>query len=402
MRILLISNWFPPIVSGSSFYASSLALSLKARGHEVIGVTADWGEGYNPEAHLSIPFHRLPIIKIPRLPLFYNLKLMGFMYTPKNFKRLENLVREYQPDLLHLVNHIFDTNLLATKVARSLNVPIIGSITTPIQHQNGLAQKLFTVADRLTVGRFGVQRWDHIVSLDWTVHDYVGRVYGKEAQKKSTVIPLGVRLGTMSQYENANAKRSDRPTILMVGHIHPFRNPVQLVRAMTHVLKEIPQARLVLGGRIEISEPLRVSRELGFKPDQVQFLGETDHHRTLELMKTSHVFATWVTGPYPSLGTAPMEAMLCETPVISDLPENLFGEGKLKNGENILLVNSKDPQAIAGAIIRLLRDETLRQRIGAAGRRTVLEHLGWDRISEQMEELYARILRKKPSNALLS
>lgn len=402
MRILLVSNWFPPVVSGSSFYASSLALSLKARGHEVIGVTLDWGAGYNPEAYLSIPFHRLPVIRIPKLPIFYNLKLMGFAFTPQNYKRLKDLVREYHPDILHLVNHIFDTNLLATMVARSIGIPIVGSITTPIQHQNGWVQRFFTLTDQITVGWFGVSRWNQIVSLDWTVHDYVGRVYGLEAQKKSTVIPLGVRLDSMAQYENSAAKRSDRPQILMVGHTHPFRNPVQLVRAMTHVLKEIPDARLVLAGRIGISEPLRVARELGFREDQVQFLGETVHDKTLELMKTSHVFASWVTGPYPSLGTAPMEAMLCETPVISDLPENLFGEGKLKNGENIFLVNSKDPKAIGNSIVRLLQDEALRRRAGAAGRRFVLEHLSWDRILEQMEELYWQILGKKAPNALIS
>ena len=397
MRILLISNWLPPVISGSAYYAGSLAQALQARGHEIIGVTLDWGEEGRPETDPPYPVFRLPVLRVPKLPIFYNLKLMGFAFTPGNQRRLERLIHEHRPDLIHLVNHIFDTNFLATRAARSTGIPIVGSITTPIQHQNPWVQAVFGAADRLLVGRFGVSRWNGIISLDWTVHRYVGEVYGREVQKRSVMIPLGARLEAMTAYGNGLPQRTGQPQILMVGHIHPFRNPTQLVRAMPHVLKKIPNARLVLAGRVEIQEPVRAARSLGLNEDQVQFLGETKHEKTIELMKHSHLFATWVTGPYPSLGTAPMEAMLCQTPVISDLPENLFGEGKLKNRENIVLTDSKDPRAVAEAVLGLLGDEGRRQKIGAAGRRFVLEHLNWGRIAEETEEFYEQILKRKSS-----
>jgi glycosyltransferase involved in cell wall biosynthesis len=84
--------------------------------------------------------------------------------------------------------------------------------------------------------------------------------------------------------------------------------------------------------------------------------------------------------------------MLCNTPVINDFPENLFGQGKLKNGENIVLVDSRDPHSIAVEVIRLLKDESLRRKIGAEARRFVLDHLSWDSIAAQMERFYQRIL----------
>ena len=398
MRILLFSNWLPPIRSGSAYYASSLAHSLAGRGHEVQVVTLDWGPEYLPSGDLPFQIHRLPVIKLSHLPLFYNLKLMGLAYTRHNCRALKAIVTQFRPDLLHHVNHIFDTVFLTNHVGRWAGIPVVGSITTPIQHQNPVKQRLMEVADRLTVGGFGVSRWDGIVSLDYTVHRYVGHLYGKEAQQRSHVIPFGARLEASSLYEEHSQGRSERPQVLMAGHIHPFRNPVELVRAMTIVVKEIPNARLVLAGRVDLREPVRVARELGFTADQVSFLGETLHDEVVRLMKTSHLFASWVTGPYPSLGTAPMEAMLCETPVINDLPEDLFGEGKLKNGENILLVNSRDPQSIAETIIRLLKDESLRRRIGAGGRRFVLQHLSWDSIAADMERLYETILRERGMN----
>jgi glycosyltransferase involved in cell wall biosynthesis len=338
------------------------------------------------------------VIGVPKLAVFYNLKLMGFAFTPANVRRLRSLVHQHRPDILHHVNHIFDTNFLSTMVARSSRLPIVGSITTPVQHQSPWKQSVMGLADRMTIGKFGVSRWDGVVSLDHTIHDYVGEMYGSQTQARSVVIPFGVRLESMSDYNNSLA-RSERQQILFVGHIHPFRNPVKLVQAMPLILKSVPEVRLVLAGRVDLQEPVRVARKLGLTSDQVQFLGETPHDGVVRLIKTSHIFASWVTGPYHSLGTAPMEAMLCNTPVVNDLPENLFGEGKLKNGENIILVDSRDPHSIASGIIRVLTDEQLRQRIGAQGRRFVLEHLSWDSIAAQMEGFYERILAQKGARA---
>jgi glycosyltransferase involved in cell wall biosynthesis len=224
------------------------------------------------------------------------------------------------------------------------------------------------------------------------VHEYVGQLYGPEAQRRSVVIPFGVRMETMAQYEQPALCRAARPTIPFVGHIHPFRNPVNLVRAMALVVQRAPQARLILAGRTDLTEPVQVKRELGLTDDQVQFLGETPHEQVVALMKTPHVLASWATGPFKSLGTAPMEAMLCETPVIQDVPEDLFGKGALRNGENIVLVNSRDPQSIATGLVRLLTDDAFRRQIGAGGRRFVQEHLSWAKIVEQMEQFYAHVL----------
>ena len=73
MRVLLISNWFPPVASGSSFYAGSLALALKSQGHDVQVVTADWGKRYAPSADYPLPVHRLPCIRLYLLHQPYNL-----------------------------------------------------------------------------------------------------------------------------------------------------------------------------------------------------------------------------------------------------------------------------------------------------------------------------------------
>jgi glycosyltransferase involved in cell wall biosynthesis len=397
MRVMLFSNWIPPVISGSSYYTSSLAQSLAVRGHEVVVVTLDWGPAYSQNSSFPFPVHRLPVIRIPALPVFYNLRLMGLGFTVGNIRRLKALIKRHQPHVLHHVNHIFDTTFLTAYVAHSMGIPLVGSITTPIQHENRFRQQLMALVDRATLGRFGVRKWDGVVCLDREVYEYVRKQYGRQAERRAIVIPFGVRMESKSLYEDSSLGRPERPQLLMVGHIHPFRNPVQLIRAMPIVLRDVPQARLILAGRVDLEEPVRVARTLGLTAEQVTFLGQTSHDQVVQLMKTSHVFVSWVTGPYHSLGTAPMEAMLCQMPVVNDIREDLFGEGKLKNWENIVLVNSQDPQSIAEAIIRLLQDEDFRQRVGAAGRRFVIDHLSWESIAQQMEQFYGLVLTGRPN-----
>lgn len=391
MRVLFFSNWLPPIRSGSAYYTSSLAQALMRQGHEVLAVTLDWGPEDASSADLPFPIKSLPVIRLPPSRLFFNLKRVGIATTPGNLRRFKAILADFRPDVVHHVNHIFESIFLSGMAARAFKIPLVGSITTPIQHQNPLLQAVMEFADRWSVGWFGVRKWDAVISLDRTVHDYVGRVYGKKVQEKSRVIPFGVRLESEALYQRPAAK-SSVPQILMAGHIHPFRNPVQLVRAMPLILKEIPNARLVLAGRVDLKEPVKAAQALGLKEQNVLFLGETRHEEIVGLMRTSHLFASWVTGPHKSLGTAPLEAMLCRTPVMNDIPEDLFGEGKLKSGENFICVNSLDPQSIAQEAIKILKDESLRQRIGEGGRRFVLEHLSWESIANGVLKAYESVL----------
>ncbi|KJJ85883.1 glucosyltransferase [Candidatus Omnitrophus magneticus] len=391
-RVLIFSNWAPPIKSGSSFYADSLAKTIRAKGDDVVFVTLAWGKNMIPELSNDFIVYRLPVLRLPKLPIFYNSGLMGFSFNLGNYNRLKQIIKKHSIDIIHHVNHIFDSTILVTNTARATRVPIVGSITTPIQHQHPLMQKIMSMADVLTVGTFGVKKWDGIISLDKMVHEYVGSVYGKKTQTKSIVIPFGARLDSMAQYKNNSVKKSAVPLILMVGHIHPFRNPVNLIRALPYVLKVFPSAKIILAGRLDINEPKQIRDELGLTPEQVNFLGETNHDKIISLMKESHVFASWATGPFVGLGTAAMEAMLCGTPVVNDFPENLFGENKLKNGTNIILVDSKNPEKIGQELINLLKSPELMKKIGDAGKHFMNTHLNWDTIGDNIEKFYDKII----------
>jgi phosphatidylinositol alpha-1,6-mannosyltransferase len=54
----------------------------------------------------------------------------------------------------------------------------------------------------------------------------------------------------------------------------------------------------------------------------------------------------------------------------------------VRDGETGMLVDSEQPAAVAAGISRLLADEPLRRRMGAAGRRAVETYYNWDRVAQ--------------------
>ena len=84
-----------------------------------------------------------------------------------------------------------------------------------------------------------------------------------------------------------------------------------------------------------------------------------------------------------------LEAMALGTPVVST---SKGAEGlEVTSGENILIAD--DPTAFAGAIVRLLGDPELRNRLAVSGQRLVLERYGWDRSGAKLEQLLCQVVR---------
>ena len=88
-----------------------------------------------------------------------------------------------------------------------------------------------------------------------------------------------------------------------------------------------------------------------------------------------------------------LESMAAGVPVVAT---NAGGTKEaVAEGETGLLVAPSDAVALANAIGQLLADPALRARYGAAGRRRIAERFSLDRMSENMQSLYARLLEAR-------
>jgi glycosyltransferase involved in cell wall biosynthesis len=100
------------------------------------------------------------------------------------------------------------------------------------------------------------------------------------------------------------------------------------------------------------------------------------------------------------LSNSLLESMAAGVPVVATTvggnPEVVL------DGETGLLVPPRNPAALAEAICRVLRTPGLRNRLGQAGRRRVLNHFSNERMIRNVERLYEELLdanRRRPGAA---
>jgi glycosyltransferase involved in cell wall biosynthesis len=91
-------------------------------------------------------------------------------------------------------------------------------------------------------------------------------------------------------------------------------------------------------------------------------------------------------------GLVVAEAMLAELPVIATAVGGI--RDIVEPGQSGLLIDPKDPAAVAGAIRELYGDPALRQRLASAGQRRAREHFSAERYAADVDAFYRRLLKR--------
>jgi glycosyltransferase involved in cell wall biosynthesis len=197
----------------------------------------------------------------------------------------------------------------------------------------------------------------------------------------------GMALRRKFGWENA-------PVVAFVGQQAAHKGIDILYYAMQLVWRQLPEARLlVAGGRTNYSD--RLDRILDtFSPqerDRVQLIPNfSDQEKPL-------IFAACDAFVYPSgyesFGIAFIEAWAAGKPVIgcrSGAIPTVIDEWR-----NGLLVPYRDVPQLAAAILELLTDDALRERMGHRGREQVLEQHTWDISVARFRQAYGQAMDRK-------
>ncbi len=179
--------------------------------------------------------------------------------------------------------------------------------------------------------------------------------------------------------ETAPSATVREPFFLCVGVVKQRKNTLTVVEAFFEYCREGGAGYLVLGGRMEGTYADRVRRAIetsGFK-DRVQAIGHLNDGELSDLYRRARalIFPSLIEGfGYPIL-----EAMHCGTPVITSDCSSLAEVA----GDAALLVNPRDPHAIASAMLGLEREPGLRSSLTMRGRARA-EHFSWERAGANM------------------
>ena len=92
-----------------------------------------------------------------------------------------------------------------------------------------------------------------------------------------------------------------------------------------------------------------------------------------------------------SFGMVLTRAFACAVPVVAS---DIDGYRDVMTDETGLLVPPGEPAALAEAVVRLLEDEALRRRLGAAARVVAVERYSWSSIAERLAEVYRLVVER--------
>ena len=203
------------------------------------------------------------------------------------------------------------------------------------------------------------------------------------------VIRNGVHVARFQQPAPAPAKHG--PTILATGGVKARKGTHLLVEALARVGERVPDAQLVVTGiQLEPDYLARVqeqARALGLA-NCVHLLGQVSEEELRGWYQHADVFAVpslTVGEKFEGFGLVFLEASACGLPVIGTTGSGV-AEAVL-DGETGLLIPQNDVPALADAIIRVLTDDALRGRLGAAGR-AYAQTQDWAQVARRVIAVY--------------
>jgi L-malate glycosyltransferase len=363
-----------PTYGGSGIVATELAMALAEGGDSVHVIS------YALPSRLALItptlfFHE---VIVPRYPLFeyppYPLALAT---------KMVEVARHSGLDVLHV--HYAIPNAVSAVLARQILAPQPLPVVTTLHGTD--VTLVGNDPSYLETTRYGIVQSDAVTAVS-------------ESLRRTTIEQLGVqsRIDVVpnfidpARYERTRdlpgARRWARPGERILVHISNFR-PVKrvldVVAVFERVHRTVPSRLLMVGDGPERPRVEQYCREHGICND-ITFVG------SLPLIEEVLVGADLFLLPSESesFGLAALEAMACEVPVVATdiggIPE------VVEDGETGYLLPLGDVPGMAAAALRLLGDEDLRRRFGAAARRRAVERFGQAAVVARYRSIYERVV----------
>jgi phosphatidylinositol alpha-1,6-mannosyltransferase len=174
--------------------------------------------------------------------------------------------------------------------------------------------------------------------------------------------------------------------ILVVGRMaagEPGKGHAALIDAMQFLTARVPEARLIIAGSGSAEADLRRKAANGAAAQQVVFTGYLDRPELEQLYRHAGIFA--MPSRQDGFGLVYLEAMRAGLPCIASDADG--GQEVVTHEESGFHVPLDDPATLAAALMRLLKDHSLRRRMGQAGRRRFEENFTEERFHTRFWEL---------------
>jgi phosphatidyl-myo-inositol alpha-mannosyltransferase len=376
VKLALVSPYDFAYPGGVTEHVAHLAEQFLARGHDVHIVAPSSDDEAEPISSIDAPIHRIGrVVSIPA-----NGSVARITLSLRSYLQAKRLLQEEQFDLIHLHEPMMPA--LPLTVLRHSTATNVGTFhafrNTPLTYFYG----------KPILRPFFRKLHGHIV-VSSAAQDFVGEYFRADYR----VIPNGIDFPRFNtRYPPLEQLADGRPTVLFVGRLEKRKGLKFLLRAWPKVLERQPNARLVVVGR---GRPLegyrRFAARQGWSPSDVVFAGYVAAEDLPRYYQSCDVFCAPNTGQ-ESFGIVLLEAMAAGAPIVaSDIPGY---RDVVSDGEQGLLVEPKNPGAIADAVLRLLANPELRANMRRTGQDNARAY-DWPRVATEVLDYYFEVLARR-------
>ncbi|MGA5900756.1 glycosyltransferase family 4 protein [Streptomyces venetus] len=366
MRVVIVTESFPPDVNGVAHCALQTARHLVDRGHAPVVVAPAPAPGHKPDASAPCPVVHVPSLPLPGYPQ---------VRVALPSRRLAATLVEHRADVVHLASP-FVLGVRGMAAAARLGIPAVAVYQTDLA---GYA--------RTYMGAGEAAAWRRIRSVhgaaDLTLAPSTAALRDLETHgvPRVELWPRGVDTARFRPDRRDEALRRElapngEVIVGYVGRLAPEKQVELLAGACG-----LDGVRVVIVG----DGPSRPGLEQAL-PGAV-FLGRRTGDDLARVFASLDVFAH--TGPFETFCQTVQEAMASGLPVVAPAaggPLDLVAQGHTG-----LLVPPRDATAVRDAVRALAADPALRAAFGAAGRATV-EGRTWAAVGDRLIGHYANVL----------
>jgi len=408
MRVLILGYRGNPYCGGQGIYIYNLSREL-AR----LGVTVDvmvgppypdpleeWATVYKIEnlnmwsiKTKDIPYEKLIRIFSPwnfldyiltRLHMFPEMETFSF----RAFFALEKILKTKKYDLIHDIQSLG----WATVPMKGYGIPIVTTVHHPLtkdreadlQRNWGLWDKTTTILFYpLVMQGFVIRRVDRIITSFKEGVDELKKAFRVKKERVS-VVYNGM---DVEMFQNTGEVREEN-ALLFVGNTEDTKKGlVYLFEAMTMlpeyvtltIVDDGPPKKMTAGDLIK-------KYNLGHR---VKFTGKLSYEQLVSIYSRKTILV--MSSLFEGFGLPAVEAMSCQTPVV------VTTSGSLKevvSPDCGILVPPKDPVALKDAIMKLLKNKKMREKMGKAGRKWAVENFSWTVAAKNTLEVYKDVIKE--------
>ncbi len=404
-RIAMISVHECPLASsegkeqgGINVYVFELSKALARRGWYIDAYTRVQDD-INPRI---VPVHdRFRVIHIPNGP-----------HTPLSKDNILSSLPEFTSSMLSFIqnekitytalhSHYYISGVVGQTLQTSLHIPVIMTFHT-LGLMKALVSRSKNTGDpksRIPIERHLAQTLDHFITSSEAGKEYLTTLYDCP-ENRISIIPPGVDTTLFTKMDKATTKAyihadPNHHVILAVGRMDPVKGFDVLLVALKALVKRNPSfigrvCLWIVGGDIEqqkerwsyeLKKLETLRRELGlttmvkFIPPQPQETLPYYYNAADVLVMPSH---------YESFGMVALEAIACETPVITT---DVTGISPiLKETNKGRIVSANNPLALATEIEHVLKHPHLKKS------KPHVSTFDWDTVAEKIENIYMRTI----------